>query len=65
MLWMLSELRDLDPADERFDAKMTVLIENVRHHPRESPGTWTRLWRLTNSNDRRRTSYRLPPPASR
>ena len=27
--------RDLDPRDERFDAKVTVLIENVRHHVEE------------------------------
>jgi len=31
----LRELEDLDPADERFDAKMTVLMENVRHHVKE------------------------------
>ena len=30
--WELDELKDLDPRDERFDAKVTVLIENVRHH---------------------------------
>ena len=30
--WVLAELVDLDPSDERFDAKVTVLIENVRHH---------------------------------
>jgi hemerythrin superfamily protein len=33
--WTLSELEDLDPADERFRAKVTVLIENVRHHVHE------------------------------
>lgn len=33
--WVLSELVDLDPAAERFDAKVTVLIENVRHHVEE------------------------------
>ena len=33
--WMLSELMHLDPADERYDAKMTVLMENVRHHVEE------------------------------
>ncbi len=33
--WLLSELTDLDPAHERFDAKVTVLIENVRHHVKE------------------------------
>ncbi|MET9724584.1 hemerythrin HHE cation-binding protein [Streptomyces zaomyceticus] len=35
MLWMLSELKDLDAADERSDAKMSVLMENVRHHVEE------------------------------
>ena len=33
--WVLSELDGMDPADERFDAKVTVLIENVRHHVEE------------------------------
>ena len=33
--WLLSELADMDPAHERFDAKVTVLIENVRHHIEE------------------------------
>ena len=33
--WLLSELTDMDPAHERFDAKVTVLIENVRHHVEE------------------------------
>jgi hemerythrin superfamily protein len=33
--WVLSELVDLDPENERFDAKVTVLIENVRHHVKE------------------------------
>ncbi|MFF3614830.1 hemerythrin HHE cation-binding protein [Streptomyces sp. NPDC002580] len=35
-----SELEDLDPADERFDAKMTVLMENVRHHVEEEEKEW-------------------------
>jgi hypothetical protein len=30
--WVLSELESLSPEDERFGAKVTVLIENVRHH---------------------------------
>jgi hemerythrin superfamily protein len=30
--WTLSELEGMDPSDERFDAKVTVLIESVRHH---------------------------------
>ena len=33
--WVLSELDPMAPQDERFDAKVTVLIENVRHHVRE------------------------------
>ncbi len=33
--WLLSELTDLDPQHERFDAKVTVLMENVRHHVEE------------------------------
>lgn len=33
--WVLSELDGLDPRAERFDAKVTVLIENVRHHVEE------------------------------
>jgi len=35
VLWMLSELKDTDPPDDRFDAKMSVLMENVRHHVEE------------------------------
>jgi hemerythrin superfamily protein len=33
--WLLAELRNLDASDETFDAKVTVLIENVRHHVEE------------------------------
>lgn len=33
--WLLSELEGLSPDDETFDAKVTVLIENVRHHIEE------------------------------
>ena len=33
--WLLADLVDMDPAQERFDAKVTVLIENVRHHVEE------------------------------
>ena len=33
--WLLSELETMDPADERFKAKTTVLMENVRHHVEE------------------------------
>ena len=33
--WTLSELDGMPPTDERFEAKMTVLIESVRHHVEE------------------------------
>ena len=33
--WVLSELGSMEPDAERFDAKVTVLIENVRHHVEE------------------------------
>ncbi len=33
--WVLDELDGMDPQHERFDAKVTVLIENVRHHVEE------------------------------
>src|SRR6476660_9794778 len=33
--WVLSELERMSADDERFDAKVTVLIENVRHHVKE------------------------------
>jgi hemerythrin superfamily protein len=36
--WTLSELKDMDPKHERFDAKVTVLIEMVRHHVEEEEG---------------------------
>lgn len=30
--WVLSELEGMDPEHERFEAKATVLMEQVRHH---------------------------------
>jgi hemerythrin superfamily protein len=33
--WLLADLEDLSPDDERFDAKVTVMMENVRHHVKE------------------------------
>lgn len=38
--WLLEELSDLDPSHERFDAKVTVLMENVRHHVKEEEGDY-------------------------
>ncbi len=34
------ELAAMSPGDERFDAKTTVLIENVRHHMDEEERDW-------------------------
>jgi hemerythrin superfamily protein len=36
--WTLSELEGMKGDEERFDAKMTVLIESVRHHVEEEEG---------------------------
>lgn len=36
--WTLSELDKMSPEDERFDAKVSVLIESVRHHIKEEEG---------------------------
>ena len=33
--WTLSEIDGMAPTDERFDAKLRVLIEAVRHHAEE------------------------------
>ena len=33
--WVLSELDGMSPEHERFEAKVTVLTENVRHHVEE------------------------------
>ncbi|HZQ77071.1 MAG TPA: hemerythrin domain-containing protein [Acidimicrobiia bacterium] len=33
--WVLSELEGMSPEHDRFDAKVSVLIENVRHHVEE------------------------------
>lgn len=32
---LMAELRELEPSDDRFVAKMTVLMENVEHHASE------------------------------
>jgi len=40
VVWMLAELSHMNPADERYDAKVSVLIENVRHHVEEEEKEW-------------------------
>ena len=37
---LVMELAAMKPTDERFDAKTTVLIENVRHHMEEEEEDW-------------------------
>lgn len=37
---LVMELATLKPGDERFEAKTTVLIENVRHHMDEEEQDW-------------------------
>ena len=37
---LVMELAALKPGDERFEAKTTVLIENVRHHMEEEEQDW-------------------------
>jgi hemerythrin superfamily protein len=37
---LVVELAALEPGDERFDAKTTVLIENVTHHMDEEEQDW-------------------------
>jgi hemerythrin-like domain-containing protein len=36
--WLLAELEDMTPEHERFDAKMSVLMESVKHHIEEEEG---------------------------
>jgi hypothetical protein len=37
---LVMELAAMKPSDERFTAKTTVLIENVRHHMDEEEQDW-------------------------
>ena len=37
---LVTELAAMKPTDERFDAKTTVLIENVQHHMDEEEQDW-------------------------
>ena len=37
---LTAELEQLDPSDDHFDAKTTVLIENVTHHMDEEESEW-------------------------
>jgi hemerythrin-like domain-containing protein len=37
---LVSEIAGMEPYEERFDAKMSVLIENVQHHMDEEEREW-------------------------
>ncbi|CAN5907056.1 hypothetical protein BH23ACT2_BH23ACT2_15150 [soil metagenome] len=69
--WTLAELDDMDPTDERFDAKVTVLIESVRHHVEEEeddyfPKVRTELGRnaLTDLGDAMEAARQVAPTKS-
>jgi hemerythrin superfamily protein len=38
--WTLAELAAIDLSDERYEAKVTVLMEEVRHHVDEEETDW-------------------------
>jgi hemerythrin superfamily protein len=38
--WTLEELSSIDVDDERYDAKVTVMMEQVRHHVEEEETDW-------------------------
>jgi hemerythrin superfamily protein len=38
--WTLEELSEITPDDERYDAKVTVMMEQVRHHVEEEETDW-------------------------
>jgi hemerythrin superfamily protein len=38
--WTLEELASIDVDDERYDAKVTVMMEQVRHHVEEEETDW-------------------------
>ena len=42
--WSLAEVDGMDPDSERFDAKVTLVVENVRHHvDEEEEGVFPRV----------------------
>jgi hemerythrin superfamily protein len=49
--WLLAEIQDLDEDDERFEAKVSVLIESVRHHVKEEQGELFRFVRRLMGKD--------------
>ena len=58
--WVLSELDGMSPDHERFDAKFTVLIENVRHHVKEEESELFPQGSPSLHSNRARRSRRCP-----
>ena len=58
------ELAMMKPGDERFTAKATVLIENVRHHVDEEEQEWFPKVRQGLSRKHRKTAPRRPSQPS-
>jgi len=50
---LIDELATLDPSDDTWSAKMTVLIENVEHHAEEEESEMFRLIRAATSAEDR------------
>ena len=49
---LLKELERLEPSDETYRAKLTVLIESVKHHVKEEEGELFPAWRKLLGKDR-------------
>jgi hemerythrin superfamily protein len=49
--WLLSEIDKLDEGDERFEPKVSVLMESVKHHIKEEEGALFRYCRRLFTRD--------------
>jgi hemerythrin superfamily protein len=56
---LLAELSEMTPADEAFDAKMKVLMENVEHHAGEEQTDMFPLFDLLEKDEQESVSERL------
>src|SRR5204863_2600 len=63
--WLLSEIDKLDEDDERFEAKVSVLIESVKHHVKEEEGALFRYVRRLFSRDELITLGRMMAKAKK
>jgi hemerythrin superfamily protein len=71
--WTCLELTQMDPSDDRYDAKVIVLSEHVNHHVKEEEEEWfpkvrdamtrTRLTELGDAMEKaKKTAPRKPQP---